>query len=392
MSRKDKSHNGKPAADKADTSPKLVPSFENVQAEPFGSVVDGLRGDKILIHFAVKRNRDINEMGASLSILYHELGRALLKLREGPYGAHGAWERNLAAWGIERTRATKAMAIAESYENAAQLAQLSVEKAYEGRSKKRGRSWTATRAIPEPLPATGELYQPANGIQCWCCDFRELEARDCIRPGSVRTIITDPPWGQEWLPQLAEFAQFCGRVLGNGGSLVAWYGQMHLDKFMEEMSKHLTYRWIMSSPLDREGLVTRNVPFVQAMNVAVVYSKGNLILPHPVRDVVPAGPKSKELHYWARSREQVDYLVESFTDKGDTILDPCAGSYLTAESCHVLGRKCLACDVDAACLEQAKTRFNHVNERLYDELREDAANNTTDDTEFEEEDGAPGSP
>lgn len=49
-------------------------------------------------------------------------------------------------------------------------------------------------------------------------------------------------------------------------------------------------------------------------------------------------------------------IVEAFTDPGDVILDPFAGSGTTAVACEMLGRKCIAIERDPAYVAQYPTR------------------------------------
>ena len=46
-----------------------------------------------------------------------------------------------------------------------------------------------------------------DNIQLYHCRFQDLPKIAGIKPGSVRLILTDPPYGKEWLPQWDELGR-----------------------------------------------------------------------------------------------------------------------------------------------------------------------------------------
>ena len=60
-----------------------------------------------------------------------------------------------------------------------------------------------------------EVQPPGDGdIRLYHCPFQRLEEVAGIEPNSVNLILTDIPYGEEFLPQVDELAAFAGRVLG----------------------------------------------------------------------------------------------------------------------------------------------------------------------------------
>jgi hypothetical protein len=337
-------------------------------------VAQGPEDGALLAQHAVQINRQINETGASLSQLYRELGVTLLRLQAMPkYGAHGRWEGWLKRWGVSQKRWHKAKTLADGYTDGEQLAQLPVKKACDQAAAKRRAK--RARKLVAPLPSTGEIYVPAAGIDLRCCDFREWD----VPPLTIDAIVTDPPWARGWVENLPALAEFCARVLREDGVAVFFYGAQCVPEFIEAMKGHLTYQWQMFSVYLRPGLLQRSVQFISKYQMAMVYSKSLFNLRQPIEDVMPDGAKNKDLHPWARNLLPVQYCVESFSEPGDLVCDPLGGSFTTAEACHRANRRCIACDIDPACLEMAKKRFNGVNADLYDELAEETAADATDD-------------
>lgn len=213
---------------------------------------------------------------------------------------------------------------------------------------------------PKPV-----LYEPFPGIDCWCpCDFRNLP----VEPGSVRAVLTDVPYAGSWLPNVAEFAQWCSNVLAPGGIVVTWYSHHHLNKVMMELGRHLHYQWLFVSPLYGTGAM-RWLSFQPRYQLALIYGKDEKIrlnrstddlTPGCIADLIPAGEREKSLHDHQKTICQQQYLVEAFTNEDDLVCDPCAGSWTTAEACRLTNRRFIGSDINPECMEMAKTRFSKL--------------------------------
>lgn len=69
-------------------------------------------------------------------------------------------------------------------------------------------------------------------------------------------------------------------------------------------------------------------------------------------------------HKTEKPLDQLLDLVEFFTDPGDTVFDPCAGSGTTALACKILERNCISLEIDPEWAEKAKNRV--YSEKLSD--------------------------
>jgi site-specific DNA-methyltransferase (adenine-specific) len=54
---------------------------------------------------------------------------------------------------------------------------------------------------------------------------------------------------------------------------------------------------------------------------------------------------SKRSHPHQKPRELIKTLIEATTEKGDLIVDPCAGSFIVLEACLEAGREFMGCDL-----------------------------------------------
>jgi len=90
----------------------------------------------------------------------------------------------------------------------------------------------------------GRAVKPLSldSIKLFHCPFHKLEKVAGIRSGSVDLVLTDIPFGKEFLPQLAELAAFAERVLVKGGLFVTYSGQYYLPQVIAAFGKHLTWR------------------------------------------------------------------------------------------------------------------------------------------------------
>jgi hypothetical protein len=379
-----------------------LPQEQKVRTAPFGegeSIALHLPDEESLKKFAIKTNRQINEEGAHLTWLYVELGRSLLRLKNIPrFGVHGRWERSLVSWGINRTRATKAMELAAKFDKPEQVQHLSVEKALaaarEKAAKAAGLVPVARKRRTEGnhhhheesvLPPTGQIYEPRKDILLISCPFEKLQ----VEPGSVRLICTDPPWEEKFLEKLPALGKWCAAALAPDGVAVFRYGIRFLDKFIIKLSKHLQYQWELVAVFERGSLICRQTQFIQRHESYLVFGGPLMSLRAKMVDQVPVGVKDKTLHEWAWAYEPVHCIVKAFSEPNELIACPCAGSGTVAEVCADLGRKHIGCDIDHRAPSWWEERFNRKKSDLYDEVHQDSVEHPSDETEFEEEESRP---
>src|SRR5262249_12679783 len=101
------------------------------------------------------------------------------------------------------------------------------------------RTQVRERALASPLktPAAGDA------IQLHHCRLQDLVEAAKIEPASVGLVLTDIPYGKEFLPEVAELAALAARILRPGGVFVTYSGQLYLNQVMRALDEHLTYRW-----------------------------------------------------------------------------------------------------------------------------------------------------
>ncbi len=198
---------------------------------------------------------------------------------------------------------------------------------------------------------------PLDSIQIYHCPFQKLEKVAGIRPGSVQLLLTDVPFGKEFLPQLADLAAFAEQVLVTGGLFVTYSGQYYLPQVLDAFGQHLTYRWLAMSSWEGDSNMIHPLDLASQCKPILVYSKGPWKKRDRWSDVFFAATKEKRWHPWQQSLVEVERMVQYFSKPGHLVCDPCSGGATTAAACFNLGRKCIACDVEKKHVAQGRKRL-----------------------------------
>jgi site-specific DNA-methyltransferase (adenine-specific) len=211
-----------------------------------------------------------------------------------------------------------------------------------------------------------EVESPKEGrIQIRHCSFQELEQVAGIEPESVQLVCTDIPYGNDFVDQVEELAEFANRVLVDGGTFVSYLGQHRLNEKLAMLDKHLTYCWMGTTAWEGKGSPIRPLNMIAKSIPWVVYSKGKFQESAKWLDTFVNSPRQKEWHPWQRPLNEVEELVRYFSDKNDVVVDPCGGGFTTAIACLNKGRRFIGCDIDKVAVVKGQ-------ERLAKELKGDA--------------------
>ena len=200
--------------------------------------------------------------------------------------------------------------------------------------------------------------QPDDAIRLYHCGFQELEAIAGIKAGSVNLVLTDFPYGADFLPQLEDLATFAQRVLIEGGLFVTYSGHCYLPQVIAAFGKHLTYRWTAASTWDGDANVFHPLNLTSQWKPILIYSKGEWVKRPRWPDVIRENHKEKNWHLWQQPLGEAEKLVEYFSKADDVVVDPCGGGFTTAAACLRLGdRRCVSCDVEAECVRKGVERM-----------------------------------
>lgn len=182
-------------------------------------------------------------------------------------------------------------------------------------------------------------------------DFRRVLAD--IPDQSVDLLLTDPPYGDEYLDVWPDLGALAKRVLKPGRLLVTLTGQRRLPEVISGLTEQLDWAWLGAITLTGAQARYRNIrecwrPFLVLSNGAPVVMK------HQWTDVIVAADKpDKTKHPWAQAVGPFKDLVGWFTEPGELVVDPFAGTGTSGVAAVELGRKFIGVDVDAAAVKLA---------------------------------------
>ena len=181
-----------------------------------------------------------------------------------------------------------------------------------------------------------------------------------LADNSVSLILTDPPYAAEFLEAWQDLAKISARLLKPSGFLVAYSGQLYLDKVMKYLGEHLTYYWLAGVWLKGAPSHRFERHIQNAFKPILIYQKPPLakqvewmvdLLESPVAD--------KGYHSYGQSEAPFVILLQSFSSPGELVIDPFCGGGVVPYVCQKLGRKCLAIDSDKDAYQTTLLRLQN---------------------------------
>ena len=147
-----------------------------------------------------------------------------------------------------------------------------------------------------------------------------------VAPASVDAIITNPPYGSEFLPVFSDLAAFAAHALKQDGVMVVMNSGMHLPQVLECLN-HADLKWISEFDLQHQGVSVGAGPphwVTLRRRPLLVYGKPGFSLNGG--DNVIAVPLSGELPPEQLTRNLLDeamaLIVERFARPGQVVCDP----------------------------------------------------------------------
>ncbi len=197
----------------------------------------------------------------------------------------------------------------------------------------------------------------AAPIRLYHSDFRELEKVARIEPGSVDLVLTDPPYNKAFVGQFDELAEFASCVLKPGGVFACHIGVIQMAAAMEGFGRHLEYRATAFSSWLGDGSVIQELQCVTQTTPVVVFSNGSWTRSTRWYNVFHNDAAEQDLHEWQKPIADVEHWLLSFSDPGDLVCDPLAGSGTTAVASRKNDRRFVGCDIDRDSMRIAQQRL-----------------------------------
>jgi len=181
-----------------------------------------------------------------------------------------------------------------------------------------------------------------------------------LDPESVDVIITDPPYGREYLKDLADLAKLATYVLKPNGWLAVMIGQSYLPEVLQLVCLDgLRYHWTIAyltpggqSPQlwDRQ---------VNSFWKPVLWFIKGEYKGKWIGDVAKSAvnDNDKRHHKWGQSETGMADLMERLSNPGDVVLDPFLGGGTTGVVALAMGRKFIGSDIRAEEVETSRKRL-----------------------------------
>jgi len=186
--------------------------------------------------------------------------------------------------------------------------------------------------------------------------FEDLE-KD-IADNSIDAIITDPPYGGEYLHVWEDLSRIGSRILKPSGWLVTYVGKLYLPAIIEKLNENLEYYWTISLKLQGAHRSYHARKAFEEWRPILIFQKP------PFRrtddyfgDLITGSGRDKTLHKWQQNIGGVEKLIKIFTKPGDLILDPYAGAGTFLIAAKRLGRNFIGIDSDPECIKIMKHRL-----------------------------------
>jgi|DEB0MinimDraft_10_1074344.scaffolds.fasta_scaffold24377_3 hypothetical protein len=183
-------------------------------------------------------------------------------------------------------------------------------------------------------------------VQIHLGDFREL-SKD-IPDESVDIIITDPPYPKEFLDTWDGLGEMASRILKPSGFCIAYSGKQHLDECIARVcsTDKMAFYW--------QVIFLQTVtPTIHPRKVNTKYKPILIFQKKPVKaaesyfvDVIEGDGVEKDGHEWQQSENGFAWLINTFTNVGDLIVEPFSGGGTCPAVASKLNRRCIAYEID----------------------------------------------
>jgi len=189
------------------------------------------------------------------------------------------------------------------------------------------------------------------------CDIKD--ALQHVQAESVDLVLTDPPYGSDYLHLWDELGKFAEKVLKPGGKLFTYTGKAYLPQVLTHLSNYLEYVWTYAVYL---RIQRRYYPLhiFDGWRTIVVFAKPPYKAGKWSCDLLTMGKKSKEWHDWGQAIEEAEEIIEKQTEPGDLVVDPFVGGGTVVIAAYKLGRQYIGLDIDEKAVRTTILRLKEV--------------------------------
>ena len=229
-----------------------------------------------------------------------------------------------------------------------------------------------------------------------------LELMKSIPDGSVDAIITDPPYGTtacKWdsvIPFEPMWAEL-KRIIKPNGAIVLFGSEPFSSALRISNIKQYKYDWIWEKEQGLGNLNAKKRPLIKTEQISVFYYKQCIYNPqmtegkpykikrnkntseflgkngtkdgyitdndgerYPVNILKYKRPLKNRYHPTQKPVELIEYLIKTYTQENETVLDFTMGSGTTGVACKNLNRNFIGIELDKGYFNIAKERINNT--------------------------------
>jgi DNA modification methylase len=225
-----------------------------------------------------------------------------------------------------------------------------------------------------------------------------LELMQIIPDGSVDMVLADPPYGTtacKWdavIPLEAMWVQL-KRVIKPNGAIVLFGVEPFSSLMRCSNIKQFKYDWVWQKTRPSGSMLAKKQPLRNTELISVFYkkqptyipqmteakrviekkrtvNKGEIVgnqnltrtfdnkgLAYPRSILAFANPNNKSLHPTQKPVALMEYLIRTYTNESETVLDFTMGSGTTGVACANTGRKFIGIELDQGYFDIAKDRI-----------------------------------
>ena len=225
-----------------------------------------------------------------------------------------------------------------------------------------------------------------------------LEVMKDIPDKSIDMILCDLPYGttqNKWdcIIPLDKLWEQYNRIIKPNGVVVLFSQIPFTITLAQSNLKNLKYEWIWEKPVATGFLNAKKMPLKKHENILVFYDskitynpQGLIYKPRIVKrggssfgntygmaktsnyseytnyptDILRFNYDIEKLHHTQKPVELLEYLIKTYTNEGETVLDNCMGSGSTGVACVNTNRNFIGIELDEKYFEIAKNRIEET--------------------------------